>query len=194
MPVVVVLAPVGQACGRRARTAVPPRHQPACPLPCQRDALGDVAGAVPTRSTPSFFPSPSPLLSLTAPERCRRRHSPLPQPPSPPRLSDTRRSSASSLRSSPLSHASRGAPWSRRRRHLRLRPPWIPIAAPPTPALPRALQRRPLIRCEPPRQFPLLSCLPVLCSPQPLEPELRPPPRARFRRAPATPVSPACSR
>jgi len=80
VPVVVVLAPVGQACGRRARTAVPPRHQPACPLPCQRDALGDVAGAVPIRSTSSLFPSPSPSLSLTAPERCRRRRTPLPRP------------------------------------------------------------------------------------------------------------------
>jgi len=38
---VVLLAPVGQACGRRMRTAVPPRHLPACPPPRRVDASRD---------------------------------------------------------------------------------------------------------------------------------------------------------
>ena len=75
---VVLLAPVGQACGRRARTAVPPCHLPACPPPRRLDAPRDARRRpAPLSLSPVPISSSPRSLSRTA-ERHRRRCSPSP--------------------------------------------------------------------------------------------------------------------
>src|SRR4051812_17748163 len=76
---IVLLAPVGQACGRRARTAVPPRHQPAwLPSPDAWTSRASPRDAHRSLTLPSFLSSlprslsrecrapPSPLLAVAA--------------------------------------------------------------------------------------------------------------------------------
>ena len=72
--------------------------------------------------SPVLIPSPVSLPRTT--ERDRRRRREPPQPLASPRLPVVPRSSASSSATSSPSHTSRSAPWSRRRRQIRLRPPW----------------------------------------------------------------------
>ena len=136
-----VFPPSRQAAAcRRARTppTTPPPSLPACLSPPRLDAPDD---ATQPPRPPRTLPRPRPLLfhslSLTA-ERHRRHRSPLPRPPASSRPPPLPRSSASSSASSSTSQVTRDAPHRRHRRLLHRRPPWIPIAAPPSPVRPRA--------------------------------------------------------
>ena len=71
---VVLLAPVGQACGRRARTAGAPRHQLVClpPPPARRRGASSRCRPDPLALSPSLSRA-APSLSLTAEHHHRRR-------------------------------------------------------------------------------------------------------------------------
>ena len=94
---VVLLAPVGQACGRRARTAGAPRHQPVClpPSPARRRGVSSRCRPDPlalslslSRAAPSLSLS-RPNTTVAAVRHSYRLRPPLAPPTSsgaPPRL------------------------------------------------------------------------------------------------------------
>ena len=94
--------------------------------------------ATPTSLALSLALLLSPCSLPRTPERHHRRRSPLPRPPASPRPPPEPRSSASSSASSSTSQVTRDALHRRHRRLFHRRPPWIPIAAPPSPVRPRA--------------------------------------------------------
>ena len=86
--VVVLLAPVGQACGCRARSTVPPSYLPAwspedSATPRKVSPLSS-GSSRPLQSSPSPLPHFPPNMA----ERCRRLRSLPPRSEPPPRLPD----------------------------------------------------------------------------------------------------------
>ena len=191
VPAVFALAPVGRACGRRARTAVPPRHLPAWPPPHRLDAPRDATRRpAPLSLSPVLISSSARSLSHTA-ECHHRRRSLLPQPPPPPRPLSAPESSATTSSTSSTSQATGDAPYRRLRRHLQLWPPWISTARP-SPAEPPPSRR---CLCWTPRELPPRIPLSPLsfasCSHDPARGQT---PAAAASSAPASSAAPAASR
>ena len=109
--------------------------------------------------SPSFSP---PALSLFHPKHCRRRSSSPTRSPPSPRPSVEPPSSAATPSTSSSSQARRGIPWSHRRRHPRLRPPWVLAVDSGASGHPRPRPRARWIRGELLHRSPL-SSLPFPC-------------------------------
>ena len=143
---------------RRAATAPACLSSPWTPgRPERRHALPRTA------LTPSPSPSSSPpALSPSHPKHCRRRSSPPTRSPPSPRPSVEPPSSAATPSTSSSSQARQGIPWSHRRRHPRLRPPWVLAVDSGAPGHPRPRPRARWIRGELLHRSPLFS-LPFPC-------------------------------
>ena len=143
---------------RRAATAPACLSSPSTPgRPERRHALPRTA------LTPSPSPSSSPpALSPSHPKHCRRRSSPPTRSPPSPRPSVEPPSSAATPSTSSSSQARRGIPWSHRRRHPRLRPPWVLAVDSGASGHPRPRPRARWIRGELLHRSPLFS-LPFPC-------------------------------
>ena len=182
------------------RTAVPPRHLPACPPPRRLDVRNVATQPPRSFSPPSRSPSSLVLSSPSTPERSRRHRSPLPWPPASPRLPDTLPSSASTPSTSSSSHAPPDALHRRRRcllHHRRRR-----STSPPSPSIRRTqdVPEHTGLLCESavsPSSFPLTSlsrACPVAAAPRAPEAAVRHGRRAPCPRAPPPRVvAPTCS-
>ena len=167
----------------------------ACAPPCRHGTCLPVLplDAWTSRTSPrscphrSHSPSPSsspPALSPSHPKHCRRRSSSPTRSPPSPRPSVEPPSSAATPSTSSPSHASRRAPWSRRCRHPRLRPPWVLAVNSGATGHPRPRPRARWSRCEPLSVSPLFS---------PSFPHRSPPPHHGRSRSPPS-MSPSPSR